>query len=115
MKTKLSKFLFIALFMAVAGSCCMFDPAEAADARDLFISKCCNCHREGGEAAAIGPTYHASFQWKKFFEADRHSRRKDIKGLITPEETEALKNFLMKHASDSDQPEGIGIAVQKGK
>jgi|GEM_PF-3094709 len=108
-------FLLIALLLAGVGLYCSVDTAGAADERNLFASKCCGCHRNGGEAAIIGPTNYAAFQWKKFFESDRHSRRKDIKALFTPEENETLKNFLMKHASDSDQPEGIGMTVQGGK
>ena len=115
MASKATHFFLIVLLIAGMGLCCVVDSARAEDARNLFVSKCLGCHRTGGEASVIGPTNYAAFQWKKFFEADRHSRRKDIKSLVTPAETEALKVFLVNHASDSDQPEGIGMTVQGGK
>ena len=115
MMSKAIHFLFIVVLIAGMGLCCMVDSARAEDARKIFLAKCCGCHRTGGEASVVGPTNFAAFQWKKFFEADRHSRRKDIKGLMTAEETEAIKGFLVSHASDSDQPEGIGMTVQGGK
>ena len=84
-------------------------PAYAADGKALFVSKCGSCHRNGGEASMFAPTKSASTQWERFFEANKHTRIKDISSLMTPDESAAIKEYLKAHAADSDQPEAIGL------
>ena len=80
-----------------------------ADGQDIFISKCGACHRAGGEAPVFAPTKYASRQWGRFFERNTHKRKKDISSDFSPSELKFVKNYLMDHAADSDQPVAIGL------
>jgi len=84
-------------------------PAFAADGKTFFINKCGSCHKSGGEASVFAPTKYASTQWERFFQANKHSRIKDIGSLLAPDESTAVKDYLKTHAADSDQPEAIGL------
>ena len=105
---KLFVFLLLISFIVV------ISPAQlnASDGKELFLNKCGSCHRNGGEARVFAPTKYAAFQWKKYFERNRHKRRKDISSLLTDAELEKLKTYLMDHAADSEQPEAIGLRVK---
>lgn len=83
--------------------------AGSARGRNLFISKCGQCHKTGGEAEPFAPTKYASMQWERFFSRSLHNRKKDISGLFTPEELEAIERYLVNHAADSSQPEAAGL------
>jgi len=83
--------------------------AGSARGRNLFISKCGQCHKTGGEATVFAPTKYASSQWERFFSRSLHNRKKDISGIITPEELEAIEKYLVNHAADSSQPEAAGL------
>lgn len=78
-----------------------------------FESKCLNCHRDKGEAPAIGPTKYASVQWIKFFERQKHSRKKDISAMVLPEDIEVIREYLVLHSADSDRPEAAGVKLAK--
>lgn len=80
-----------------------------ADGQDIFISKCGACHRTGGEATMFAPTKYASLQWGRFFDSNKHNRKKDISSDFTPNELDLVKNYLMAHAADSAQPVAIGL------
>jgi hypothetical protein len=94
----------LAIGMAVSAG-----PACAADGKALYISKCGSCHKSGGTASVFAPTKYASVQWERFFEAGKHNRIKDISGMLAPDESSAVKEYLKSHAADSDQPEAIGL------
>ncbi len=81
----------------------------AADGKNVFVNKCGSCHKSGGEAAAFAPTKYASTQWSRFFERDKHKRKKDISADYTETEIAAVKIYLINHAADSDQPEAVGL------
>ncbi|MCP4715708.1 MAG: cytochrome c [Deltaproteobacteria bacterium] len=84
-------------------------PAPAAGGKDIFLKKCGACHKPGGEAGAFAPTKYASTQWERFFARNKHKRKKDISADFTAPEFAAIKNYLIEHAADSDQPEAVGL------
>ncbi len=100
----------ICVFLAAAlVAVVMVQPLEAADGKSVYLKKCGSCHRSGGEAEVFAPTKYASTQWVRFFQRDKHKRKKDISADYTPLELEAVKNYLVDHAADSDQPEAVGL------
>ncbi len=102
--------LVVTLFL-VAGCLILFtaSPASAADGKAIFLNKCGSCHKGGGEAAAFAPTKYASTQWERFFARNKHKRKKDISGDFSEADLIAVKNYLVNHAADSDQPEAVGL------
>lgn len=84
-------------------------PADGADGEALFQSKCGQCHKSGGDVPVFAPVKYASIQWERFFKRNKHKRKKDISDIVTPEETEAIKLYLMDHAADSDRPIAAGL------
>ncbi len=86
-----------------------FNPSHAAEGKKLFIGKCGNCHKAKGEAPAFAATKYASMQWERFFERNKHKRKKDITALVTAEEIKDIRKYLVDHAADSDQPEAVGL------
>jgi hypothetical protein len=95
----------------LAGLCLLilFAAGAFAGGQDVFISRCGVCHRTGGEAPVFAPTKYASRQWARFFERNTHKRKKDISRDVTPSELEIVKQYLIDHAADSDQPVAIGL------
>ncbi|MDY6853331.1 MAG: cytochrome c [Thermodesulfobacteriota bacterium] len=79
-----------------------------ADGAKLFRSKCGECHHENGEAPAISPVDYASTQWKRFFDREKHTKKKYIGNKVSPSEMRAVKVYLMDHAADSDHPIAAG-------
>ena len=95
----------------LTGLCLLILGAADANAggQDIFISQCGACHRAGGEAPVFAPTKYASRQWGRFFDRNTHKRKKDISRDITASKLKLVKNYLMNHAADSDQPVAIGL------
>ena len=87
----------------------LLTPCLAADGKGLFIEKCGSCHKTNGEAATFAATKYASMQWDRFFERNKHQRKKDITALVTASELNDIKEYLVSHAADSDQPEAVGL------
>ncbi len=80
-----------------------------AGGKDIFFNKCGACHRTGGEAPVFAPTKYASLQWGRFFERNKHNRKKDISSDFTPSELGLVEKYLTAHAADSEQPVAIGL------
>ena len=80
----------------------------AGDGKALFQSRCGKCHTQGGEAPVFSPIKYASNQWQRFFSKDKHKRKKDISGEISADDLNAIKQFLIDHAADSDLPIAAG-------
>ena len=93
--------LLVFLFNYVISSYC-------DDGADIFVSKCGRCHCMNGEAPVISPVKYASTQWKRFFERNKHARRKDISKEVSNSEIDCVKQYLMDHAADSDHPIAAG-------
>ena len=96
---------FLLFFIITAGISICY----AADGKGVFVNKCGSCHKSGGEAAAFAPTKYASTQWDRFFQRNKHKRKKDISSEVTEAEINAVKTYLINHAADSDQPEAVGL------
>lgn len=92
-------FLFIAFSVFAGGS----------EGKILFVSKCGQCHKANGSAPVFAPTKFAGAQWDRFFARGKHNAKKDISGIVKPEEMESVKNYLIDHAADSSQPEAAGL------
>ena len=76
---------------------------------ELFMTKCGACHGMGGEAPSFSPVKYAATQWKRFFDRDKHARRKDISNEISTTDMAIIKEYLMTHAADSDLPIAAGL------
>jgi len=83
--------------------------AGDAQARNLFISKCGQCHKTGGKAPTFAPTKYAAKQWERFFSRNKHQRKEDISGKVTQKELDIIEKYLINHAADSSQPEAAGL------
>jgi mono/diheme cytochrome c family protein len=83
--------------------------AGSAQARNLFLSKCGQCHKTGGSAPIFAPTKYAAKQWERFFARNKHQRKKDISDKVTQKELDIIEEYLIDHAADSSQPEAAGL------
>ena len=79
-------------------------PSYATDGEALFLEKCSSCHKDGGEAEAFAPVLYAAIQWERYFDKNKHKRKKDISALVTEDELSIIKQYLIDHAADSAQP-----------
>ena len=102
---KLLVVCFIAVFV-VGGNIWL---CSASNGKEVFVKKCGNCHKKGGDAPIFAPTKYASSQWNRFFKRNKHKRKKDIGSIFSGEELTAVKEYLANHAADSDQPEAVGL------
>ena len=107
---KLSFFCFLAVILVLAASIFLSPISYTADGEAFFSLRCGKCHKSsGGEAPAFAPVKYASSQWERFFSKDKHKRKKDISTEVSPQEIELIKQYLMKHAADSDRPIAAGL------
>lgn len=89
--------LVVALSMVLSSTVVL-----AASGPALFIEKCASCHVNGGEAAPVNPADKAAIVWDKYFKRGRHPVALEAK--MSDADLEAVIDYLMKHAADSDQP-----------
>ncbi|WP_022852266.1 hypothetical protein [Limisalsivibrio acetivorans] len=82
-------FVFLVTLLIFSGS------AFAESGRDIYATKCGGCGKK--------PADKVSIQWNRWVEKKKYE--KCCEG-VTPDEVDALKNYLVSHAADSDQPEG---------
>ncbi len=94
--------LFVSLFM---GSLIL--TAGSDKAKDLFVSKCGQCHKKG-KAPEFSTSKYASKQWKRFFTRNKHKRKKDISGVVTKDELKVIEKYLIDNAADSSKGESAG-------
>ncbi|MDY6970822.1 MAG: cytochrome c [Thermodesulfobacteriota bacterium] len=95
-------FLFLFLFICPSDS-------RSQDGEAVFKSACGRCHGSGGEGPAFSPVKFASSQWERFFDREKHNRWKDLSGVISGADMDAVKQYLMSHAADSDLPVASGL------
>lgn len=81
----------------------------SADGEKLFNMKCGKCHTQGGSAPVFAPVKYASSQWERFFARNKHKRKKDISDIVSDQEVEMIKEYLVDHAADSDRPIAAGL------
>ena len=91
---------------------CLFNgvpSSYSADGGEVFNAKCGSCHGIAGEAPSFSPVKYASTQWKRFFERNKHARKKDISNQISASDMLIVKDYLIMHAADSDLPIAAGL------
>ncbi len=103
----MKKILCFIILLVLIGLCIQ-PGAYAADGKKLYVTKCGKCHT-GGNAPDFAPVKYASSQWNRFFSRNKHKRKKDISGEITPEEIKIIEKYLIDHAADSDLPIAAGL------
>ena len=104
---KFISFIALVLFLCISVQSSI---SYAPDGETLFQTKCAGCHASSrGVAQSFAPVKYASSQWVRFFERNKHQRKKDISNEILPEEIELIKNYLINHAADSDRPIAAGL------
>jgi cytochrome c5 len=83
--------------------------AEGSDTKGKYYFKksCKACHVEG-KGSVITPLSKTQAQWKKYFEGGKHQGEGLSPKFGTPAQMQDIKTFLVKHASDSPQPETCG-------
>ena len=100
------------LFFIFLAAVIWFVPGAAqAGNQDLFVEKCGSCHGKGKEAAAVNPSDYAASQWKNYFKRNKHQRKKRIGHLVSEDEFNAIRDYLMDNAADSDHP--VAAAIPK--
>ncbi|MDM8536185.1 cytochrome c [Desulfobacterales bacterium HSG17] len=87
----------------------IWHPGLSADGENLFNMKCGKCHTQEGSAPVFAPVKYASSQWDRFFARDKHKRKKDISDIVSKQEIELIKEYLVSHAADSDRPIAAGL------
>jgi mono/diheme cytochrome c family protein len=97
------------LIMAAALAFVMASGLYAADGKAVFTGKCLECHLGSGKGGKVVPGKFAALQWERFFNENRHARKFDIRSRFTPEEFDAVLEYLIKHAADSEKPEAAGL------
>lgn len=91
------------------------------DGKEMFKTNCKICHDKGAEAGEYTPMTLISDQWERFFDKKYEKAHKDVKmpaaeggeektvtEAISPEVLEAIKEFSIKHAADSEHPMTCG-------
>jgi TRAP-type C4-dicarboxylate transport system substrate-binding protein len=106
---KASWLLIIALILSMS----WVEHVIADDAGALFIQKCGACHRNNKKIKTFTPSRYTSAQWRRFFDKNKHRRKKDISQLITSEEISDIKMYLISHSKDSAEPDVVGFSQDK--
>ncbi|MBF0103327.1 MAG: cytochrome c [Desulfobacterales bacterium] len=101
--------IFFILTLFIIGIFTVSSMLYSLDGESLFVEKCGSCHKNGGEAPVFAPVKYASSQWERFFQQDKHKRKKDISALIELSDINAIKKYLIDHAADSDRPIAAGL------
>ena len=86
--------------------------------KDLFKEYCKPCHEADSENGEYTPMSLIQDQWTRFFEEDYEATHKKIAfpahdnksvtEVITPEMLEAITEFAVDHAADSENPMTCG-------
>ena len=87
-----------------------FTNARADDSGTVFVEKCGSCHKNSKKVRKFTPARYTSAQWRRFFDKNKHQRKKDIGDLITYEERDQIRMYLISHSKDSAEPDVIGFS-----
>ena len=102
-----------AIYFLICGMLTLFAATGAfGSGKDVYTNKCCSCHKAGGDAPVFYPAKYAAIQWEKFFARRKHMRYQDISDQFSPYELQAVEEYLIDHAADSERPEAIGLGIQ---
>jgi len=100
-------------FFSLIITCACVNFSFASDARTLYVEKCGSCHKDNKKINPFAPVRYTSSQWRRFFDKNKHQRKKDISHLITPDERESIKTYLISHSKDSVEPDVVGFSQDK--
>jgi len=93
------------------------------DGKAMFKANCKICHDKGSENGEYTPMTYIGDQWERFFEkkyVKKHeglkmpeegvseAEQKPVTEAISQEVLEAIKEFSIKHAADSEHPMTCG-------
>ncbi len=93
------------------------------DGKEMYKANCKVCHDKNSEAGEYTPMTLIGEQWERFYEKKYVDSHKDLKmpvaegsneepksvtEAISPEAMEAIKEFTIKHAADSEHPMTCG-------
>ena len=91
------------------------------DGKAMFRANCKICHDKGADAGEYTPMTLIGEPWERFFDEKYEGTHKDLKmpvgsesegqavtEAISPEILEAIKDFSIKHAADSEHPMTCG-------
>ncbi len=104
---------FVILCLAVPA------PSSAAlDGQELYKEYCKGCHASGSPNGEYTPLDLIQDQWTRFFDRKYERTHKDVLDashgnrpvieVIGPEELQAIRDFAVEHASDSENPMTCG-------
>ncbi|HPR63185.1 MAG TPA: cytochrome c [Thermoanaerobaculia bacterium] len=109
---------FLLIVLMVLGVAFAGLTAEGAKSgKELFKSKCRACHGKESKDGEFTPLTYIQDQWTRFFERKYTSRHdgllfpdtdQKVLDVVTEEELQKIREFLVDHAADSEQPETCG-------
>jgi len=85
----------------------------ANDAGTLFVQKCGSCHKNNNKIRSFTPARYTSAQWRRFFDKNKHKRKENINHLMSSDERNAIRMYLMSHSKDSTEPDVVGFSQDK--
>ena len=83
-----------------------FHGIARANPKEIFVKHCGACHKTKGKVEPVNPADKAGIVWLKYFKRKRH--KPDL-SFIPEKEMKIIKQYLVEHAADSDQPEAAII------
>ena len=114
-KIRFTAFLFLSLTLSLG---LLHAAGEKATGKDLYKAHCRTCHGPKGPAKELTPMTLIQEQWERFFKdkfAATHGAIKDpafgdkpVSEAVPAEDLQKIKQFVVDHAADSEQPSTCG-------
>jgi cytochrome c553 len=96
--------LFLCMLMLGASTITAAASGNPKKGKHLYKNSCKSCHNEG--SSKLTPMDKTQAQWSRFFEKNQHEPEV-LKGL-SEKDLQDIRQYLINHAADSDQPETCG-------
>jgi cytochrome c553 len=96
--------LFLCLLTVVTSAAAVAASGNPKKGKHLYKNTCRSCHAEGENK--LTPMSKTQSQWERFFEKNQHNPEgiKELSG----QDLLDIRQYLINHAADSDQPETCG-------